>query len=511
MRRALLTLALALGALVASGHVGSPEVWYDGAAGPYSIRVMVRPPQVVPGLADIVVRVRGGGAERVLVTPSRWDAGEGGAPPPDVAAPVRGEPELYTARLWLMARGSYRITVQVEGGAGAGTAVVPVTALATRRLEMKPATGWALAAGGVFMLVGLLTLVGAAVREGMLPPGAVPARAQIRKARVATAAAGVVVVVALFGGWKWWDAVDTYYRARLDRPWTSTATAIAGPDGARGLRLAITDSLWLMRNDDAWLARNSRYARPPLIPDHGKMMHLFIVRQPGMDAFAHLHPVSFDSVNFDVPLPDLPAGTYAVYADVVQESGDVQTMVTSLDLGTASAAAAPAPQTLPAPDPDDASWTGAAAGSLAAPEYRLADGGAMRLSANGELAAGREVELRVQVQDADGSPAALEPYMGMAGHAMIRRDDGAVFVHLHPLGTISAAAQLALAMRTPADSEFGALGRRLERVATAAHASHTISDVAFPYAFPRPGRYRIWVQVRRAGAVQTGAWDVDVR
>jgi hypothetical protein len=98
-------LALVATWVVGSAHVGSPDVWYDGPAGPYSIRVLVRPPRVVPGLAEIIVRVRGG-ADRVLVAPARWDTGEEGTPAPDVAQPVRGDPELFSGRLWLMARGA---------------------------------------------------------------------------------------------------------------------------------------------------------------------------------------------------------------------------------------------------------------------------------------------------------------------------------------------------------------------------------------------------------------------
>src|SRR2546422_5456577 len=40
-------------ALVASAHVGSPDTYFEGAAGAYPVRVIVRNPGVVPGLAQI--------------------------------------------------------------------------------------------------------------------------------------------------------------------------------------------------------------------------------------------------------------------------------------------------------------------------------------------------------------------------------------------------------------------------------------------------------------------------
>ena len=59
----------------------------------------------------------------------------------------------------------------------------------------------------------------------------------------------------------------------------------------------------------------------------------------------------------------------------------------------------------------------------------------------------RELSLRFALSDADERPAILQPYMGMLGHAVVRRSDGTVFTHLHPMGTISMAAQALLVQR----------------------------------------------------------------
>jgi hypothetical protein len=114
-----------------------------------------------------------------------------------------------------------------------------------------------------------------------------------------------------------------------------------------------------------------------------------------------------------------------------------------------------------------------------------------------------------------GRAAVLEPYMGMLAHAAVRRDDGEVFVHLHPTGSISMAAQTLLTERH--------LGTSVdEHAAHVMHAAGTAgadgpagdvaaaAEISLPYAFPRPGMYRVWLQVRLDGVVRTAAFDVEV-
>ena len=68
MRRALLALALLL-ARQLPAHVGSPDVFYEGAAGPYRLLVTIRPPVIVPGVAEIEIRSATPGVAAMRIVP----------------------------------------------------------------------------------------------------------------------------------------------------------------------------------------------------------------------------------------------------------------------------------------------------------------------------------------------------------------------------------------------------------------------------------------------------------
>ena len=335
-----------------------------------------------------------------------------------------------------------------------------------------------------------------------MPAGETAGSRQRRRARIAMALTAVGMAGLLYLGNAWWEAVDREVRSGIFER-LEVEGAIVRDGGRPALEIAITDPAWGGRN---W---------SPLVPDHGKLMHMFVVGAPGMDAFAHVHPVPVDSSTFRVPWPDLPPGEYRIYGDIVQESGFAQTVVDSVIVDAAalavSEAAAPEegvaapeaedlqprePAGLPQ-DPDDSAWTGVPV-VLSGPgsEARLDDGSILEWQGNQELRVDEETVLAFRLWDPDEKPAELEPYMGMLSHAALTRDDGAVFVHLHPAGTISMGS---LSVLAPDGSPMADGG-----------TDAPTGVVEFPFAFPQPGEYTIWVQVKREGRVLTGAFQATV-
>jgi hypothetical protein len=373
-----------------------------------------------------------------------------------------------------------------------------------RRLELDPKLGTALGGVGVFLFVGLITIIGASVRESVLPPGETPDGRRKVKARIAMAAGAAIVALALFGGSRWWGLEDSRFNSSIYKPLKASAAVVTA--GAAGtLDLRISDSVWMMRNDSAWLRKNSASRWTPLIPDHGKLMHVFMIREPDLLAFAHLHPSSIDTISFPSVLPPLPVGRYRVYGDIVHESGFTQTLSTTVDLREPTKPAGKLT------DADDASHV-----TAAPPNGRsatLEDGSVMTLESGTGFVEGKDASLRFTVVGKDGKPLALEPYIGMAGHAVVSRDDGAVFVHLHPSGTISMASQMAFTMRQPGDSIAGRLGQRMNTrgMSQSVPPIPENSVISFPYAFPKPGNYHLWVQVKHAGRILTGPFAVEVK
>jgi hypothetical protein len=106
---------------------------------------------------------------------------------------------------------------------------------------MQKPLGVVLAILGVFLFVGIVSIAGAAVRESVVPPGDLPDRRRIWRARATMVGTVVFFSVLLGGGKIWWDGVDADFRANLYRPFAIALSA--NTDGAPPrLRLRIVDS-----------------------------------------------------------------------------------------------------------------------------------------------------------------------------------------------------------------------------------------------------------------------------
>jgi hypothetical protein len=489
----LVSVALLASAVPLRAHVGSSDVFYEGNAGPYRLFVTVRVPQVIPGVAEIQVRSESNDVSRIsVVVLTLTGPGSSSPPTPDVAQRSENDSQFFTATLWLMKPGALQVRLLVEGSNGQAQLSIPVPSFAQRTLPMQKSLGWLLFALMAFLAVGVVSIVGAGVREGNLEPGANPGSSNQRRAKLIMATTAVLVVAILYLGRAWWGAEARSYQRGIDffKPPAAETSLL------NGNRLVIRAS----GHDPNW----PEYIKmEEVLPDHNHLMHLFLIGGPGLDRMWHLHPGRIEGGAFAEDLPTMPAGHYQVFADLVDKSGYPWTLVGSIDLPRISGKPLSG---------DDSSWSGMPlpAGPADLSVAQLPGGSRIVWQrAPGPLRANIPLEFKFSVQDKDGRPVQdMQPYMGMAGHAEFVRSDFSVFAHIHPAGSVSMAA-LELAQAGLVSDPHSA--QDAMSMPMPASSSPLPPEVRFPYGFPQPGDYRIFVQIKRADQVQTAAFDAHVQ
>jgi len=511
VRRVLILLTVVLlQPWTAHAHVGSPDVFFDGQIGPYPAHIAIRMPSVIPGRAQIEVRPQTDKAVAVSFLPLYSKTSIKNAPPEEMAESVVGEPGLYSGQLWLMSVGAYSIEVRLSGANGEGAARIPVNSVATHQLPLSPFLSSLFLGLGSLLTFGILAIVYVAAGESMLAPGAPVRRADRVKGLAASSIAAVILVLLLVGGWNWWKADEREFRRSLrEGAWPDLAASVETEGRQRILHLVLGEK-----------AFKPDYAIPLLL-DHRKLLHLFLIREPDHDVFAHLHPVRRGGKTFDLALPALPKGDYKVLCDfTLSDSGLSSTAAGTVHLPAIPAAPATASENVTVqPDPDD-SWAMAPADSIpsarAAEAVFLLPGGVRAVwKAHPPLRAKHDAHLEFTFRDSAGRPIPLEPYMGMMSHAAILRADGKIFAHLHPTGNFSMAAQSFFAAKIAREaSKDAGGGAPVEMDHSTMHhgpsSGQSDSSIVLPYEFPSPGDYRIWVQIKTGGKVLTAAYETSV-
>jgi hypothetical protein len=180
--------------------------------------------------------------------------------------------------------------------------------------------------------------------------------------------------------------------------------------------------------------------------EHEKRMHLIIARRD-LTGFQHLHPEQDEDGAWHAPVRLDDAGSYRLFADFSHD-GEARTLAADLRVDGAA-------NLRPLPDPEPTA---------------VSDGGYdVRLDA-GHARPGEEADLRFTITR-DGAPVRTEPYLGAGGHLVALRDGDLAFLHVHPTADDSA---------------------------------------RFAATFPTEGRYRLFLQFKHDGRVQTVAFTQEV-
>lgn len=187
------------------------------------------------------------------------------------------------------------------------------------------------------------------------------------------------------------------------------------------------------------------------VAHHDALAHAVVTSMDGQ-FFRHIHPIRTASGELAVRLTVDRPGKYLVHAEVERVNSGSQLVTGSFeatgpDLGTP-------------------------------PVSAQAD---IRMT---EAIAGRSVTIDVGV----GGKADLQPWLGMAGHLMLRDQNGGLFGHVHEMSSMTTG-------QPPADETVASLK----------------PDLRFTFTFPAAGRYLGWVQYQRNSTVSTVRLTIDVR
>jgi hypothetical protein len=237
---------------------------------------------------------------------------------------------------------------------------------------------------------------------------------------------------------------------------TSTETPHgAAPDPVRGLAVA-DDGLRVVVDDPELQRGREETLRFRVVDERGETVRDFdvehekrmhlILARRDLTGFQHLHPEQDEDGTWSTGVRLDDAGSYRLLADFSHD-GEAQTLATDLRVdGDADLQ--------PLPEPASTA---------------VSDGGYdVRLDA-GDARPGQEADLRFTITR-DGVPVQTEPYLGAGGHLVALREGDLAFLHVHP-----------------ADD-----------------------SVSFAATFPTEGRYRLFLQFKHEGRVQTVTFTQEV-
>jgi uncharacterized membrane protein len=204
---------------------------------------------------------------------------------------------------------------------------------------------------------------------------------------------------------------------------------------------------------------------------HEHPLHLIIVSDD-LGVFDHVHPTLEPDGSLMLSYTFPSSGTYVLYAEITPSGQHAQVFRFLVSVQTRAGAPDPPPRARDlGPSPTLSKAVDGNPGMTA--ELRFQPRKPM---------AGIETHFLLRFSK-DGVPVNdLEPYIGAMAHAVFVSEDTEVFLHSHP-----------------------------EQLLSPTPAARGGPDIPFATFFPRPGRYKLWVQFKRHGTVGVVSYVVDVK
>ena len=104
---------------------------------------------------------------------------------PDLAQRSPQDSRFFVGSIWVMETYDLpRVRIQIDGARGKSELGVPIPAFAESTLRMQKSLGALLLGCMIFLANGIVSVVGASVREAQLQPGQAPTSKGLRRARI---------------------------------------------------------------------------------------------------------------------------------------------------------------------------------------------------------------------------------------------------------------------------------------------------------------------------------------
>ena len=455
---AMLALLAPARALAHGGHGPANIQTFTQAVGPYELAVTLELPLSVPSPLYLTIAPQGdvAGTTMQFRAVPRGQSFEG-APVAQVQG-LSGPQGAYFSEVQIDRVGDWEIETRISGPKGSGVARLPFTI--TPQSLPAGSIGLFASLGGLIVLMIMSIILGVvAQRKGRTAAGW--ANWLIGQGMFAC-----LILAAVFGIQQFSAQFQSAQAAAA-----AAANPLAVASGRPHANMAVHTvptvptagqpmTLTLDLSDGS-----TGLPIEDIVPHHEALVHLVVISADS-GYFNHIHPPRLGPGDYAISFtPDRP-GRYTAYAELQRQDSGTQVISRDFEVGgTVSAAPPPTSEGL-----------------------GVRRGAGMQINLTSSITtfkAGKQATFTFSFSDQSGPVQDLQPWLGMGGHMIARSVDGAIFAHVHAQGPMAPAGVL----------ESGVIYG---------------PDIRFVYTFPQPGRYQVWGQFKRNGAIVTVPFMVEV-